>query len=542
MSEELKEIKKIYGESMSHLCRDLFPTLLEEEGLLLQILKKSFAPNKSLANDIIAEVMQEEFKDYIYSFIDVEKGNKPISFKKPKELLKEAGYDLYHCKTEEDIQSFKRYYSPDEELCTFWGGRLRRCHVFFAVKEGAEQLKREDFQKPTRQDEYGISVISIQFTKDAAHTLSIKNRYNHTVNNPDATFSNNLDNIIPGLTDSFAREGYVQEYVNTNLELPHYVLANDGKYYKYNYEINNVYYCPNNIIIDNFEVHEYNKDSCIIFDYFILDLQQKKLLSYDSKLNDSFLDSLTDIKNINIQTHGDSKEIIITPTLGEEIILIIDKEQRLISYSNPNLEMCDDDFLTYNETLVTLDAPNLKRCGDGFLSADYDLAKVNLSNLKSCGDDFLSDAGTLNTLSLPKLEKCGDGFLESAEMLTILDVPNLKSCGHVFAINALDLTTINIPKLEKCGEGFLDFAEKLSMLDVPNLKVCGGSFLSHGGMLTMLNAPNLKECGNNFLTKAYNLNTINVESLEQCGNNSIFEVLENLSSDNLSSNRGGKNR
>ena len=40
-------------------------------------------------------------------------------------------------------------------------------------------------------------MISIQFTKDDAHTLSIKNRYNHSVNDPDATFSNNLDNIIP---------------------------------------------------------------------------------------------------------------------------------------------------------------------------------------------------------------------------------------------------------------------------------------------------------------------------------------------------------
>jgi len=152
---------------------------------------------------------------------------------------------------------------------------------FFAVKENVDQIKREDFVKPSRQDEYGTSVISIQFTKTSTHTLSIKNRYNHTVNNPDATFSNNLDNIIPGLTDSFARAGYVQTYVKPCFELPNYVLAADGKYYKYNIEINNIYYCPNNVIIDNFEVHEYNKDSFIVFDYFILDLKEKKILLYD---------------------------------------------------------------------------------------------------------------------------------------------------------------------------------------------------------------------------------------------------------------------
>ena len=134
MSYELEKIKKIYGELMSYLCRQLFPTLLETEGLLLQLLKQSFAPNKFLANDIIEESMQEDFKDYIYSFIDVEKDNKPTSLKTPEELLKEAGYILYECKTEEDIQSFKRFYEPNEELCTFIGGRLKRCYVFLLLK------------------------------------------------------------------------------------------------------------------------------------------------------------------------------------------------------------------------------------------------------------------------------------------------------------------------------------------------------------------------------------------------------------------------
>ena len=62
-------------------------------------------------------------------------------------------------------------------------------------------MKREDFDKPAREDEYGTSVMGIQFAKTGVSTVSIKNRYNHTVNNPDATYGNNLDKIIPGVNN-----------------------------------------------------------------------------------------------------------------------------------------------------------------------------------------------------------------------------------------------------------------------------------------------------------------------------------------------------
>src|SRR5699024_5898231 len=138
---------------------------------------------------------------YIYSFVHVVQDHKLSSDSTPEELLGKVGYQLYECHTEEEIQSFKKYYAPREELCTFRGNRLERCHVFFAAKKNVEEIKRENFKKPKRQDVYGTSVISIQFTRDSSHTLSIKNRYNHSVNSPDSTFGNNLDNIIPRLTD-----------------------------------------------------------------------------------------------------------------------------------------------------------------------------------------------------------------------------------------------------------------------------------------------------------------------------------------------------
>ena len=121
LSAELKQIKKKYGEKFMHLCRDLFPTILEKEGLLSEILGSSFATNsRTLGEDIQAAGLEAEFKNYVYSKIDVAaEKEKEVEEKTPFQLLEEAGYTLTECTTEEEIQSFKKYYAPGEELCTF---------------------------------------------------------------------------------------------------------------------------------------------------------------------------------------------------------------------------------------------------------------------------------------------------------------------------------------------------------------------------------------------------------------------------------------
>ena len=42
-SKELNRIKKLYGEKFMHFCRSIFPSLLEQEGLLTEVLKSTFA-------------------------------------------------------------------------------------------------------------------------------------------------------------------------------------------------------------------------------------------------------------------------------------------------------------------------------------------------------------------------------------------------------------------------------------------------------------------------------------------------------------------
>ena len=425
MNEDLKIIKKKYGEDMMHLCRDLFPTLLEKRGLLSQILLNNFHESHYLCQDIVANNLEYDFKNFIYSFVDVENNFVMRSDKTPSELLREAGYILYECKSEEDMNKFKKYYAPGEELCSFWLNRLESSFVFFAVKENVDDIKREDFKNPKRQDLYGTSVISIQFTKDDAHTLSIKNRYNHSVNDPDATFSNNLDNIIPGLTDSFARiYGLEQRFFNKKLDIPGYVKARDGKYYKYNFEFNNIYYCSDNIIVDNFEVKEYAHEKYVIMDYFVLDLVNKKIRVYDDFLRDSLPDTIRDIVKISIINEGENKRIIIITENGE-IQIIINKYNQIIGLANNIVKVIGDNFLRHNKTLEQID----------------------LANAEAIGDNFLYSNNSMLTIYLPKVKVIGNNFMNYTTVLKSADFPELESVGRCFLMMDTNLEELNAPRL-----------------------------------------------------------------------------------------------
>lgn len=194
--------------------------------------------------------------------------------------------------------------------------------------------------------------------------MSIKNRYNHTVINPDATFANNLDNIIPGLTKSFEKYYNLKQKNFNEFEIPNYVRANDGKYYKYNYAINNTYYCPNNIIIENFRPKRLPKEKYILMDYFILDLQDKKIYAYDYRIDDGFDASinsnLSSIDKLVVKNIKEGKEVLIS-NFGKKIKIILDKDNNITGINSDDLKIINSRFLWYNNKLTTLIAPNLKK-------------------------------------------------------------------------------------------------------------------------------------------------------------------------------------
>ena len=462
MIDDLKVIRKKYGEKMYHFCRESFPTLLEEPGKLLKLLSDNFHESHSLFDDIVANGKESEFKNFIYSLVDVENNNELGMAKTPEELMSEAGYVLVECYNEEDIQKFRKYYAPGEELCTFKGGRLNSCRVFFAVKKNVLDIKREDFKKPKREDEYGTSVISIQFTKDETNTLSIKNRYNHTVVNPDATFSNNLDNIIPGLTESFERyKGIIQMYKIKNFEIKGYVMANDGKYYKYNYEINNVYYCPDNIIIDNFNVKRYDKSRYLIIDYFIIDLSNKSISLYDKKLSDSFCDVIKDINKIEIDNIDSGKKITILGDNNKSLEIITDKDGKIISLKMDKIYDIGDKFLSYNTSLQKFTAENLTEVGDDCLCFNNTLQELYFPNLTMVGHQFLICNTSLQKFTAENLIKVGCRFLPYNTSLQKFTAENLMEVGNDFLRRNNTLQELYFPNLTEVGDWFLNNNHKL---------------------------------------------------------------------------------
>ena len=444
MQIDLKLIKKYYGEDMMHLCRSLFPSILENDGLLFSILKEHFGYSKFLYNDINTNSSNvQRFKSYIYSLV-----NHDLKFVKsdstPFELMDKAGYDLYECKSRADIEKFKKYYAPNEKLCTFTDeNRLNTNYIFFAVKKDVDNINREDFIEPKREDLYGTSVISLQFSK-IDKTLSIKNRYNHIVVNPDATFSNNLENIIFGLTYSF--EKYLGFEIKSNksfYSLDQYRFANDLKFYRINFEINNICYGPNNIIIDNGRliVDYMDKSKYIIMNYFIIDLSKKQIFLYDDKIEDSFIDYYGKYEKLDIIKNVENR------------ILNINYNNKLVSFT----------LNKYNELISIVDN-NIMKINDYFLRYNKTVKQIEMLKIKKIGSYFLHDNDCLDKIDIPNIEIIGDRFLNNNSLLREFKADNLKVIGNHFIYYGC-LNSINIPNIIKVGNYFLAFSYRVEEFD-----------------------------------------------------------------------------
>ena len=190
----------------------------------------------------------EPIMKYLISLKNIEI-TKQSEHHEPLELLARAGYDAYIADTLEKQNAIAGYFAPDEALCTFKDKtRHERYFIINAVRHDADKLKRSDFTNPAREDAYGTSVISIQILKEGGF-ISIKNRYNHTVESCDNTFNSNPDNIIMGLSDAL-QNYFGVDFGTTCTDLPRgYRLIGD-QIIKYNQEINNVYIGENFYVAD----------------------------------------------------------------------------------------------------------------------------------------------------------------------------------------------------------------------------------------------------------------------------------------------------
>ncbi len=528
-NKDLKYLKRHYGENFAHLCRTLFPTLLEHEGLLSKIISDHFGASRSLYNDILP--IKNEFQEFVYGCAEL-KGS--ISSgdvtKTPEELMSDAGYILYpECTTEEDIQSFKKYWAPGEELCTFLGGRLDSCRVWFAIKKNVDEIKRENFIERQRQDEYGTSAISIQFSRGRKSILSIKNRYNHTVAAPDATFGNNLDNIIPGLTQAFL-DTYGLELLETgerSFYIHGYQMGSDGRFYKVNEEIYGVQYCENNVILHDGKVDKLDKARYILVDNYVVDKQAKKIMLYPNE-SDSFTESIGEIKDITTKTDEKGNTVIVcTPVTGEDVEITINAQNSLIGYKNPNVTEIGDGFLEFNRVIENVDLPKLTKVGNGFLAGGLrELKKISFPNLVSVGDSFISADKYIEEVNLPKLERVGNEFLGLSKNLKKLSLPNLVSAKVNFLWDNNMLTELYCPKLKRVGDHFLVANTSLTSLALPSLRYAGSCFMRGNCYFDHLDLPKLKSAEEYFLASNVKIKDFNAPELRQMGRYSLIENVE----------------
>ena len=513
MNSDLKILKKKYGENFSKLCRNLFPSILEEEGTLVSIITSLFKESHFLYDDLIKYNMVYSFQKLVMNEYGKKTNSVIDTGKSPYELFKEQGYTLKECLTNEEILSYKKYYAKGEELCTFNGNRLKTNRVFFAVKDNALEIKRKS--EPQREDEYGTSVLSLQFTLDTNY-LSIKNRYNHTVKNPDATYQNNLENIAEGLTYSFEKYlGIKQSNAQGDFEIPNYVRTADGKYYRYNFEVNNKYYCPDNIIIDSFNEVSFPKEKYILFDVFLLDLVDKKLEKYDKSCYDAAEKIFSNIKSIKIENNGDTKGIYIICEDDIRVYFQLNKYNQIISVVMDGVEIIPSFFLLRSFSIKSFSSKDTIKIGDYFLTKCENLEYIYLPKCEIIGNSFAYSSKLLKSINLPNVRKIGDEFLTCNEIIENIYMPNLQAVGNSFLYYNEKLKTLFLPNLERIGNYFMNENISLEKCDLPKLNKVGSSFLARNTCLKEFNAPNIMTIDSYFLRRNQELIYLYLPNIEE---------------------------
>ena len=517
-------IKSKYGEKMAQLCRTLFPEILDVDGLLPKVLMDTFYPSRDVYNAIMYNDLKEQFKDLIFfkSGIDEVVKKEVATDKTPFELMEEEGYTLYECYTYEDILEFKKYYSYGEILCTFDDPqRIDECHVFFAVKNNVDEIKREDFINPQREDEYSLSVVSIQFNRENFR-VSIKSRYNHTVKNPDATYGNDLDKLAKGLKYSFEKVYGFKRKIDVSeddfWEDYNFVKADDGRFYLFNHFdfLNDIYICPNNMIIKNGIPKQLPPEKFTIIDsQYILDLRTGQMWNYDGK-NDSFLDTIQNVESYKMEKVEGGKKITYTVKDGEDIEIVINKNNNIVKYKNNNIIEIGDRFLFSNEELEELEIKNVIKIGDDFCHYNNGLKELELDNVLQIGDYALTSNTVMEKFKADKLIKVGDDFLCKDFALRFLNLPNLEKLSEGCFYQCENLEVLYAFKLKKIEKECLTYASKLKKLYVPNLEEIGNDVLTYNDELSTFFAPRLCNIGEDVLYCNTTLEFADFSSLLYC--------------------------
>lgn len=486
--EVFKQLKKQNGEKFAQVIRG---DRHHDGGLcdvpnIVHILK--FAGSDENDAKLLYPIIKEIYKPTEQSTYN--------SDQDPLELLNEAGYDAFVVKTEEQKNSIRKYFRPNEELCTFSDpSRHKDYYMIHAIKRGADKIKPS--ARPARQDEYGTSVISIQILKTGGF-ISIKNRYNHTIDNPDATFNNNPDNIIPGLSDSLKKYFNV-DFTVTETPLPNNFRIIGDQFVHFNYEVDNVYYDATHYAKDS-EITALNPDYEIMLDNVILNKQTCEVKSVHTGTED-----LSSILNNEISGHKIKTET--DKTTGETVVKIIDENKNIKELARTKngcitslhlykTSEIGSKFLRGNTVLETLYAPKLKKMGAHSFFACHNLKNLYIPELEEMGMECFARSYELTELNAPKLKIMKPGCFAQSEKIKNLYIPELEEMGYgCFSKHNKELTEFNAPKLKKIENCCFIVCYKLKKLYVPELEEMSAECFANVRHLHELIAPKLKKMG-----------------------------------------------
>lgn len=97
MNNDLKIIKKCFGEQMAYLCRELFVTIIDNHpGELVDILRETFDINHYLYDDLMKYETRGSittFRDYVYAIYEKKhqkEGKVTDILVAPDELMRQA--------------------------------------------------------------------------------------------------------------------------------------------------------------------------------------------------------------------------------------------------------------------------------------------------------------------------------------------------------------------------------------------------------------------------------------------------------------------
>lgn len=470
----------------------------------------------------------------------------------PIKLLDKAGYDAYVVHDLAEQNAIEKYFARGEELCTFHDPhRFEKYYIINAVRKDVDNIRRADFKNPHREDEYGTSVISIQVLKTGGF-ISIKNRYNHTVENPDNTLNSNPDNIIPGLADAI-KHYFNVDFASHHVDLPINYTTMNNQILKYNLEVENTYIGPDFYARDG-RVFEINKDYEIILDTIIFNTKTKEFKSIAHADGDwqmiNALSAAINGQKVKIQNAGDDTKMLIagnTPIVtfqnGQILSLNLPNVreignyfaldcQKLTSVSMPDLETMGNNCFQFN-ILGHVNMPKLREIGETSFYRCRNLHEINMPQLQKMGNFCFFDLYKIETVNMPLLHHIGDYCFQNAPALSVLDLPNLQRMGQNCFVTA-QLKTINLPQLQSVDNSCFVNDCAATELDLPNLQHMGNVVFYDAPQLRKINAPKLQTMGafcfhaSQDATHVYmpNLRRISQGCFEQ--NMHIFETLNSI--------------